>query len=63
MADYKPEELLRKLKNGEELPRLLVVTGEERYYRTRISAAVQQYVFGGATKLRGKSASLRKTPT
>lgn len=48
MADYKPEELLRKLKNGEELPRLLVVTGEERYYRTRISAAVQQYVFGGA---------------
>lgn len=48
MADCKPEELLHKLKTGEELPNLLALTGEESYYRTRIATALRQYVFGGA---------------
>lgn len=44
--NYKPEELLRKLKKGDALPELLVCYGDEDYYRKRILKAVVEYAFG-----------------
>lgn len=44
--NYKPEELLKKLHKGDQLANLIVCYGEEDYYRKRIAAAVQNYVFG-----------------
>lgn len=39
------EELLHKLQQHKELPRLLTAWGEEDYYRSQIAAAVPEYVF------------------
>ena len=44
--NYKPEDLLKKLHKGEQLPNLIVCYGEEEYYRQRIAKAVMAYTFG-----------------
>ncbi len=45
--EIKPEELLKKIKKGEELPHLLIIVGEEDYYRKQLLQALPEYVFAG----------------
>lgn len=44
--ELKPEELIKKLNDKQELPQLLVVFGGEEYYKSRIYAAIPEYVYG-----------------
>lgn len=47
--EIKPEELLHKLKQGREkfpLPNVILLRGEELYYRSRLAQAVPDHVFG-----------------
>lgn len=44
--ELKPEELMKKLNDKQELPQLLVVFGDEDYYKNRIAAAIPGYVYG-----------------
>lgn len=44
--ELKPEELIKKLNDKQELPQLLVVFGDEDYYKNRIAAAIPGYVYG-----------------
>lgn len=47
MTTYKPEELLKKLYSGEELrERIILIYGEDSYYRHKINAVVPTYVYG-----------------
>ena len=47
--EIKPEELIYKLQNGAQLPQanLLVVYGEEDYYRQQIVTALPEALFQG----------------
>lgn len=42
--ELKPEELIKKLNDKQELPQLVVVFGDDDYYKNRIAAAVPEYV-------------------
>ena len=44
--NYKPEELLKKLQSGAQLPQLIVVYGEDAYYRQKLASCIAQYVYG-----------------
>lgn len=44
--ELKPEELIKKLKDKQELPHLLVAFGDEDYYKSRIAATIPEYVYG-----------------
>lgn len=47
MTTYKPEELLRKLNTREDIQeRIILVYGEDAYYRQRISSAIADFVYG-----------------
>lgn len=46
--EYKPDDLLSRMKNREQLPNVLVAFGEEAYYISRINALLPDYVFGDA---------------
>lgn len=47
MTTYKPEELLRKLKSGQPLSeRIVLVYGEDSYYRQRLHSCIAGYVYG-----------------
>jgi len=47
MTTYKPEELLRKLKSGKELAeRIILVYGEDSYYRQKLNSCIAAYVYG-----------------
>lgn len=47
MTTYKPNELLRKLKSGQELAeRIILVYGEDSYYRQKLSSCIASYVYG-----------------
>ena len=43
--EIKPEELLKKIKKCEELPHLLLITGEEDYYRKQIIQGLPECIF------------------
>lgn len=43
--ELKPEELIKKLKDRQELSQLFVVFGDEDYYKSRIAAAILEYVY------------------
>ena len=58
--NFKPEELLRKLHNGDELPGLIVVYGEDSYYRSKIAGAMADYVFGDTPEEDRQLASFAK---
>ena len=45
--EIKPEELLRKIKKKEELPHLLLIVGEEDYYRKQILQELPECIFAG----------------
>lgn len=44
--ELNPEELIKKLNDKQPLPKLLVVFGDEDYYKSRISAVIPAYVYG-----------------
>lgn len=46
--ELKPEELIKNLQDKKDLPQLLVVFGDEDYYKSRIASLVPQYVYGDA---------------
>lgn len=44
--ELKPEELIKKLNDKQELSQLLVVFGDEDYYKGRIAASIPEYIYG-----------------
>ncbi|MCQ2372614.1 MAG: DNA polymerase III subunit delta [Phascolarctobacterium sp.] len=47
MTTYKPEELLKKLNKRDSLQeRIILVYGEDSYYRQRINSAIANFVYG-----------------
>lgn len=44
--EYKPDDLIGRLKNHASLPNIIVVFGDEAYYSSQITALVPEYVFG-----------------
>lgn len=45
MTAYKPQDLLTKLKSGAKLENIILVYGENTYYRKKLSACIVGYVF------------------
>lgn len=41
-----PEKLLEMLEQGEALPNVILMYGEENYYRSKAAACIKKYVFG-----------------
>ena len=48
--ELKPEELLHKIKEGRELGRVLVIVGENDYYRKGILKKLPDYVYGATAE-------------
>lgn len=48
--DIQPIGLINKLKNGEELPNIFLLLGEETYYRQKILNALKETVFQGVAE-------------
>ena len=44
--EYRPDDLINRLKNKEKLPNIIVTFGEETYYSSQIAALLPDYVFG-----------------
>ena len=43
-----PEKLIEMLEKGESLPNVILMYGEENYYRSKAAACIKKYVFGSA---------------
>ena len=43
-----PEKLIEMLEKGESLPNVILMYGEENYYRSKAVACIKKYVFGSA---------------
>ena len=43
-----PEKLIEMLEKGESLPNIILMYGEENYYRSKAAACIKKYVFGSA---------------
>ena len=43
-----PEKLIEMLEKGESLPNVILMYGEENYYRSKTAACIKKYVFGSA---------------
>ena len=43
-----PEKLIEMLEKGESLPNVILMYGEEPYYRSKAAACIKKYVFGSA---------------
>lgn len=43
-----PEKLIEMLEKGENLPNVILMYGEENYYRSKAAACIKKYVFGSA---------------
>lgn len=43
-----PDKLIEMLENGEPLPNVILVYGEESYYRSKAADCIKKYVFGDA---------------
>ena len=44
-----PEKLIEMLEKGEALPNVVLMYGEENYYRSKAAACIKKYVFGDAS--------------
>ena len=44
--EYRPDDLINRLKNKDKLPNIIVTFGEETYYSSQIAALLPDYVFG-----------------